>query len=98
MTSLRLVSEVQYSEFDGRDPIAWKDRCSPFVLLGDESEYANAITEKREFLKRAEDGEGPLLFAWAGQYSTDVFLVDDLARAQRAFERKHTRSRLERPA
>jgi hypothetical protein len=83
MTTFRLVSDVQHA--NGHDPIAWKDPCSPFILLGAEPEYARRVTEKRALLKRVEDGEGPLLLVWAGANHTDVFLVDDLARAGRAF-------------
>jgi hypothetical protein len=70
MTALRLVSDVQLSESDGRDPISWKDRRSPFILLGAEPEYAHGVEEKRELPERAEHGEGPRLLAWAGAHRT----------------------------
>ncbi|MGH3403958.1 MAG: hypothetical protein ACRDRJ_15875 [Streptosporangiaceae bacterium] len=42
---------------------------------------ATSLTEKRALLAAAEAEGGTLLAPWPGEYSTDVFAVDNLAEA-----------------
>ena len=63
---------------DGALTWALPNKVSPLIYVSrDGIEYAQTKTEKREFLNRRS---GMLLFAWGGQYKTDVLLVDDRRR------------------
>lgn len=80
----RTVTSVPETEYG--DPIPWKDKCSPLIFVGADGSLACAgryVDDRRQILERATHEEGVLLFAWAGRYSTDVFVVDDLARANK---------------
>lgn len=66
------------------DPVAWRDGCSPLILVGPDGpidQASKSIPEKRDLVRRAQAGEGILLMPWVGSYSTTVFAVDDFARA-----------------
>lgn len=65
------------------DVIEWQEPTSPLIRVRDGiPTFAKGTLDKRKMVDAHEDGD-VLLFAWAGRYSTDVFLVDDLDRARR---------------
>jgi hypothetical protein len=82
MNEFPQISTVEIGNYG--DPVAWRDSCSPLILIDPTGPIAQAgrgVGERRELIRRAQAGEGTLLLAWTGQYSTTVFVVDDYERA-----------------
>lgn len=63
--------------------IPWRTRASTLIVLHPEGPcYAHALSEKQAALRLATAEGCPLLLAWTGQYSTDLFRLDDLKRVE----------------
>ena len=75
------ISSVERTEYG--DPVGWRNKQSPFILVGSDGSIAQAqtITDKRRLLDEAMNGDSTLLLPWVGRYSTTVFVVDDYERA-----------------
>lgn len=73
MTHVRLSSETRF-------PHSWPAQVCYFELNNGALLWLKTRDETREAVRRAITGITQLYAAWPGQYRTDLFLIDDVAK------------------
>jgi hypothetical protein len=63
--------------------IPWRTRASALIVLRPQGpSYAHTLGEKQVAIRLAVAEGCPVLLAWTGRYSTDLFQIDDLPRVE----------------
>jgi hypothetical protein len=79
MTDIRTTSETSF-------PFDWPGRVCYFELNKGNMLWIKTRDETREAVRRALTGKTKIYAAWPGQYRTDLFLVDNVAKMAEALK------------
>jgi hypothetical protein len=79
MTDIRTTSETPF-------PFDWPGRVCYFELTKGNLLWIKTRDETRDAVRRALAGKTKIYAAWPGQYRTDLFLVDNVAKMAEALK------------